>query len=367
MRVGSFGRRTLVGIGATTVIGSATWLRARPAARTPEITAPTKADIPPIAFERCLPALRFNPILAWTADSALLVSSAPASPGFRVETVTGNVLEEFSVPYVNIYHAILSTHEIITQTYLRGGVPFEAVDLRNGRLLFQGADPAPHSPYGAAGNVRFAVRADRSVVAVGFGPPHSDHPVTFYDTTTWQTLATVPLPPPGPAAFWSLKLSDDGKRLAYNTEDAVMVVDVTSGAVVQRLPVPLAAWFAFSPDGEMLAVAERGLVSEPNKYRHQVAVALHVFRLSDGVETARRAQTKTAFVTAIEWDPRGRFLAYLDNGGPAVHLWNLYTASDQEVVIRLTSEAVGGLALSPDGRRIAVGDGYAIDLFRIDV
>ena len=291
MRVGSFSRRMLVGIGATTVLGSAAWLRARPAARTPQISAPAEAGIPPIAFERSLPALRFGPELAWTADSALLVSSAPARPGFRVETVTGNVLEEYSVPYVNIYHAILSTHEIITQTYLRGGVPFEAVDLRNGRLLFQGPDPAPHSPYGAAGNVRFAVKADRSVVAVGFGPPHSDQPVTFYDTTTWQTLATVPLPPPGPAEFWSLKLSDDGKRLAYNTEDAVIVLDAASGAVVQRLPVPLAAWFALSPDSEMLAAAERSWVTEPNGWRHQVAVALHVFRLSDGAEIARRAQT----------------------------------------------------------------------------
>lgn len=364
MKVLSFGNRMLVGIGTTTVIVSAAWLGARPAVRTPETTALTEAAIPRVAFERSLPALRFGPELAWTADSALLISSAPASPGFRVETVTGNVLEEYSVPYVNIYHAIISTHEIITQTDLRRGVPFEAVDLRNRRVLLQGVDPAPHGPYSAAGNVRFAVRADRSVVAVGYGPPHSDQPVTLYDTKTWQPLARLALPSPGPANLWSLQLSDDSKRLAYNADGAVAVVDVPTGAVVQRLPVAFATQFASSPDGQMLAVAERG-PGESNGYKHQIALALRVFRVLDGAETGHRTQPATASVTALEWDPRGRFLAYVD--GQDVHLWNTQSGSARDVVIKLRSEIVGGLALSPDGRRIAVGDGSAIDLFRIGV
>jgi hypothetical protein len=36
-----------------------------------------------------------------------------------------------------------------------------------------------------------------------------------------------------------------------------------------------------------------------------------------------------------------------------------------DVTIRLKSEIVGGMAISPDGKHLAVGDGYAIDVFRI--
>ena len=330
--------------------------------RRPEIVAPKRTDLPPITFERSLPNVNFAPDLAWSGDSALLISSTAVKQGFRVQTVTGEVVEEHTLPYGQLYHEILSDHEIITQTYLRGGVPFEAVDLRNGRVPLQGADPPPHDPYGAAGNVRFATDGDRSIVAVGFGPPHSGEPVAFYDTRTWAKQMTLVMPSPGPADFCSIKLSKDGTRLAYNAADAVMVLDVASGTVVQRLPSPGSHWFAFSPDAKMLAVAERG-PGESHGYKHQVSVALHVFRLSDGTEIARREQPGDALVKSIEWDPRGRFLAYLD--GDTIHLWKPPANQSSDVTIKIKSEIVGSLAISPDGNRMAVGDGYAIDVFRI--
>lgn len=77
----------------------------------------------------------------------------------------------------------------------------------------------------------------------------------------------------------------------------------------------------------------------------------------------RRTQAPRGSVRTIKWDPQGRFLAYLDGDASTVHLWNLGNASEQEVVVRLQSEIVGGVAISPDGRTMAVGDGYAIDLF----
>ena len=354
----SFGRRALVGIGATTALGIALWLDLKPTARTPEITAPEEANIPPTVFERSLPALRHGMGLAWTADSALLISSASARLGFRVQTITGKILEEYTVPYGDIYHRIISSDQIITQTHLHHGVPFEVVYLRDGRVLLQGIDPAPHNPNSAAGNIRFAIRADRSVVAVGYGPPHSSEPVRFYDTKTWLLLSTLALPTPGPAAFWSLELSGDGEHLAYNTHGAVMIVAVADGTVVQRLPVAFASWFKFSPDNRTLAVAERALGDGHT-------LALRVYRVSDGRETAHWLQPSKAFVRFIEWDPQGRFLSYIN--GQDVHLWNTQSDTARDVVIRLRSESVGDLALSPDGRWMAVGDGYSIDLFRIGV
>lgn len=350
--------RRIAGVGLAIAVGITAWVGSRAAAREPVITAAKEANVPLVIFERSFPAVRFAPELAWTGDSSLLISSAPARVGFRVQTVTGEVLEEHPVSHPGIYHEILSTHEIITQGDMRAGVAFEVVDVRDGGVLFRvrGVDPAPDGSVTLPGLIQFAPRADRAVVAVGYGSP-----VTFYDTTTWRTLATVTLPPPGPAKIWSLRLSDDGKRLAYNSDGAVTVVDLTSGAVVQRLPISLAWKFAFSPDGQMLAAAERDQVVESNGYKHLVGRALHVFRLSDGAEMAHWQSAAT--VIDLEWDPRGRFLAY--NDGQAVHLWNPQADSGRDVVIRFRSDIVGRLALSPDGRRMAVGDGYAIDLFRI--
>jgi WD40 repeat protein len=278
-----------------------------------------------------------------------------------VETIEGDVKEEHTVPYVQIYHEILSTHEVITQT-LQRDVSFQAVDLRDGRVLLHGDTPLPHDPSGIVAVPRFATNGDRSVVAVGFGPPRSNEPVTFYDTRTWRPLGTLALPPPGPSRFWSMGLSNDGTRLAYNAEDAVMVVDVASGSVLGRFPMRSADTFAFSPDGSMLAVAERGS-AEGHASKRWIAVALHVFRLSDGVEVARREQPRDGSVRSIAWDPRGRFLAFLD--GETVHLWKPPAREATDVTIRLKSEIVGGMAISPDGKHLAVGDGYAIDVFRI--
>jgi len=329
--------------------------------RRPVIIAPSGADLPSITFERSLPALRFAPELAWTADSTLLISSAPAKPGFRVETIEGDVVEEHSVPYVQIYHEILSTHEVITQTLLRD-VSFQAVDLRDGRVLLQGDNPLPRNPDGIIAIPRFSTNGDRSVVAVGFGPPRSNEPVTFYDTATWRPLRALAFPSPGPGKFWSMRLSNDGTRLAYNAEDAVAVVDVPSGAILGRFPLQSGDTFAFSPDGSMLAVAERGS-AEGHASKRWIAIAVHVFRLSDGVEVARREQPRDASVTSLVWDPGGRFLAYLD--GETVHLWKPTAKEASDVTIRIKSEIVGGMAISPDGNRLAVGDGYAIDVFRI--
>ena len=335
----------------------------------PTVSIPADAGLPMVTFEQTLPALRNAPEVAWSDDGSLSISSASARPDFQVSTAFGDLLEVHSVPYLS--RNMLSTHVAITQrvsSYAAPlGAPFQVVDRRDGRILFEPTEPVANSRAGEAinNNFRFAANGDRSIVAVGYGPRSSQLPITIYDTKTWRTLRTLAMPSPGPALLWSLEMSPDGRLLAYNSDDWVIVIDAESGTVLGRLPVPYGDRIAISPSNDMIAVAERGFITEANGWRHGVEVALHVFRLSNGTEIARRPQRRNQSVNEIVWDPFGRFVAWLDGGEPAIRLWNLQKPPEREGVIGLPTDILGSFALSPNGRRIAVGDGSSVDVFRI--
>jgi WD40 repeat protein len=172
-------------------------------------------------------------------------------------------------------------------------------------------------------------------------------------------VATLVVPAEGPAGVGKMALSNDHAKLAYGSTKGVIVVDTHSGTVLNRIAVE-SLDFAFSPDGRLLAVAE--IVPSVDGQRN-VSSGVHVYTLQDGVQVASIGPAGSSYLGNVRWDPQeGRFLAYSD--GKSIHVWNPNVTPSGYTTIGLRSTS-RSFSLSPDGRKLAVGDGAAIDLFKI--
>jgi WD40 repeat protein len=267
------------------------------------------------------------------------------------------VIAEHALPSASTYHELISSHEVIMPGDMRVGEAFVVEDVVTAKIVFRELDPAPDAPGTANGTVRFALPADKSVVAVGYGFPRSNQPVTVYDTRDWRKLATLVVPAEGPTGVGRMKLSNDHALLAYASSRGLIVVDAHTGKVLTRLPVN-SADFTFSPNGHLLAVAEIMLSADKTRYESS---GLHIFRLTDRAEVASFKPAGSPY--NLHWDPHGRFLAFMIDGN-AVHFWNPSAEATEDRTIQLRSVS-RSFALSPDGKRMAVGDGDAIDVFKI--
>jgi WD40 repeat protein len=246
---------------------------------------------------------------------------------------------------------------------MRVNEAFVVTDVDTAKVVFRELDPAPDAPWTASGTVRFALPADKTVVAVGYGFPRSNQPVTLFDTRDWRKLATIAVPAEGPTGVGKMVLSNDHSKLAYSSSKGLVVVDIRTGSVITRLPVE-AADFAFNAEGQLLAVVETVPTADGNGSAFS---ELRVYRLPDGANVASLSTSGSLCYDSLHWDPRGRFLAFtraFDRVCNTVHFWNPATGKSDGATIQLRSVS-RSLSISPDGKRLAVGDGNAIDVFKI--
>ncbi len=119
----------------------------------------------------------------------------------------------------------------------------------------------------------------------------------------------------------------------------VRLVDLVTGAEIERLPVPPAEIAAWSPDGARLALGEPG-----GQVRVWDVAAERTVHLLMGANTT---------VDALAWSPNGALIAV---GGPAglIELWNA-TSGERLRALDQSPGWVTALAWSPDGTRLAAG------------
>jgi WD40 repeat protein/serine/threonine protein kinase len=171
--------------------------------------------------------------------------------------------------------------------------------------------------------------------------------VILWDAATGERLHTL-------AGFGhmvtGIAFSPDGKRLATSSLDGTARVwDVAAGKELFRKAVPTGAYcVAFSPDGRLLAAAEaRGGVL--------------VWGADGGPQRHALRTPPPDGVTSLAFTPDGHRLATLSTGNidAKVRVWDI--AAGREA---LALDAPGAwfrsgcpLAISPDGRYLAAGDG----------
>lgn len=343
----------------------------------PKVSWSPASGVPKIALANERYAKAPPRFASWSPDGTkLLTFSGPYSGGVVVQNPAGRVEQEREIPGLpspfSPYFAS-NAKDIILAGQIKTGVAFSVIDIASGRTVFQ--EPLLQPNEAGLGEAQLTLSPDGSVLAAAhgqiFGHPVLRHPISLYDTKTWQKLSTIELPI-NPSDVGRLALSTDGSRLAFWSSGKFFVVDARTGqpVTVTALPVHGATFIALSPDNSMAAVAE-GQTSPP----YFAAKAIRIFRLSDGSQIASRAafshgpdcsenRDDCGLNTPIMWDPSGRFLIFPD-GYHTIRIWNPFAAKGEDATIE-TRYFEHGMALSQDGSQLAIGNGDYISVFHID-
>jgi WD40 repeat protein len=153
---------------------------------------------------------------------------------------------------------------------------------------------------------------------------------------------------PGLGMAWCVAFSPDGKTLAAGLESGdVHLFDVASGGQVATLSGHGGAvrWLGFHPDGRSLAVA--GPLSDHTVFVWDLTTRKQPRRLS-----GHRSE-----VLSGAWRADGRLLITAGSTDGTVRLWDLGGEAPRSkalAVIPRNVEWLHGIALSPEGRHLAV-------------
>ena len=154
-------------------------------------------------------------------------------------------------------------------------------------------------------------------------------------------------------SLYGAALSPDGKRLATcGTDRIVRLYDLSSGKAERELKghTDWVSGLAFSPDGKLLASAGRD-------------TQIILWDPKSGAEL-KRLEGHDQWINAVRFSPDGVFLASSSDDSSVV-VWNLKRYLP---VLRLRfGSGVADIDFSPDSKTLAVGAGFDVALFPLDL
>ena len=179
--------------------------------------------------------------------------------------------------------------------------------------------------------------------------------IWFYDTRTHQEIALLT---DHEGEVTNIIFSPEGSFFASGSEDGtIMLWNRSSGKqTILTIPLGLSPYInmAFSPDGKTIAIGNSKTIS-----------------IWDTITGEQKSSVTSDLIDSnnfIKFLPDGETIVCVNWGG-LISLWNMSTGKLEKSIADIDHTAsVWGTALSPDGKRIAVGSGdvdgsiYIIDL-----
>ena len=293
--------------------------------------------------------------IAWAPDGQTWAALSSVDPWLAICGVNGENLREFTSPYAGVTSPPVFTRDgrslVIAGTLsAEARHAVSAIDAQTGETVFAIRDPAPTAPGEPGQAVSLAASSDGGTLAIAFNGFRPGQPVSLFRTNDWVRSAVLGAVPGAETGVGAVSLSADARLLLAVTREGITLIDTSSGQVRRtiNLTQPVVG-MALSPDGSMAAIAGD--------------TAVRVVRLADGIELA--AYVATARISGgVTWDPKQRYVAFADEAG-TLHFWRPFQAGGQETRFQIRSPA-GGIAFSPSGDRVAVGNGKAISFFEVN-
>jgi WD40 repeat protein len=157
-----------------------------------------------------------------------------------------------------------------------------------------------------------------------------------------------------------------GSRLVVGSGDGVVGILNPSSSAPPRLFKTFQSHIgvgsvAGSPDGRLIFAGGAFVVS-PNGPK-DLADDVHVVRVSDGALIASFPAAPDRLIEQAEWDPLGRYVAFVDNSDD-LFLWRPLSRTLSYKALHLPGALT--FSITQDGSRIAVGALREIVVFRID-
>jgi hypothetical protein len=252
--------------------------------------------------------------------------------------------------------AFVSGDQILVSGGSTPDAAFSVVDVHSGAVVHEEPGPQPGAGQNENRARWLAVSPDQTTAAIVVGSSSLREEIIFYRTTDWSKIRTTGGSPAGGANY--LAFAADGARFVVDYGIAgSRVFETESGRILTAASLRVYHHPAINRDGSMLAHGDGG--------------GAHV----TSVATGRRIISAPSHgVYAVAWDPVDRFVAYQDSA--RVHFWKPPAAAenetDGETIDTMIDEraidirpGAAGLAVAPDGSRVAVVNGDFVSIFAI--
>lgn len=318
-------------------------------------------DLPELQFVHEFPTLGPVASMLWTSDGSKLATAdilpspsgalvrlpSPFGKSITIWDSDGQAVRTLARPQPFITAAdnfafVGGDKQVVAPPMLSSNSQaFSVFDVDSGEIVHEVAGPFPDKALWYNRVRQFAASPDQSILTLVF--PQTET-IALYSTRDWSKLGD--LQPPYPSSHPSkMVMSHDGKLVAVGSRFAD-VYSLQSRKIVQRITVPYGVnWVAFNSDDSMIAVATD---------------TVRVF----GVATASlvAAYPSSLNIDSIAWIPNSSIIAFLTNYHE-LRFWNPLDSDTAKRTFEL--KRASSLAVSPDGRKLAVDAGEHVSVFLI--
>jgi WD40 repeat protein len=256
---------------------------------------------------------------------------------------------------------------------------FAVWSVASGDILAMVDGPEPGGDYSLNRAQHFMATPNQQFLAVSTSgsaaasPLHAN--VIVYETRSWKPVSSAKISP----RVGAMCVFGGGRLIAAgdNVSGDISVLDLSSGNLVSeikgyqnsKLGVVSVSAIAGSPAGDLVmsgvgTVTSRGGAGTPEE-RASWASGIEPVRLYS-VKSGQRVGTLAvpqAPIRQAKWDPRGRFVAFVDNAR-GLFFWSPWSGGEYQKLV-LPSGSLS-LDISSDGEQLAVATDQGIQIYAIN-